>query len=340
MLVIEGIGISTFTLQVTDFAGNSINADGNGIYFGTAFFGFTSSNGIKQIKFMRTTGGGLVLSSVFFSTQETDATPPSITAPPNKTIECASPTGTLVTDLGTSVVFDNITPTSDIQVTNNAPVTFPLGTTTVTWNAMDTSGNSAFANQRVTVVDTKAPNITAPPNVMVIANTRGGAIVDIGTATASDICDSSLTITSDAPNVFPLGDTIVTWTATDDSGNSATATQTVTVKPLPISIDIKPGSFPNSINPNSKGVIPVAILTTSNFDTSTVDASTVKFGSAQAVKSSIEDVDNDGDLDMILHFNTETTGIACGQTSAILTGQTLDGIPIEGSDSIKTASCK
>ena len=44
-----------------------------------------------------------------------------------------------------------------------------------------------------------------------------------------------------------------------------------------ISIDIKPGSFPDSINPRSKGVIPVAILTTDTFDATTVDSATVRF---------------------------------------------------------------
>ena len=113
-------------------------------------------------------------------------------------------------------------------------------------------------------------------------------------------------------------------------------------KTISVDIDIKPGSFPNSINPKSNGVIPVAILTTSSFDASTVDASTVKFGpnNAPAVRSSMQDVDGDGDLDMILFFNTQQTGIACGQTSATLKGQTAAGIPIEGSDSIKTVPCK
>lgn len=111
---------------------------------------------------------------------------------------------------------------------------------------------------------------------------------------------------------------------------------------IPVSIDIEPGSFPNAINPSSQGVIPVAILTTSSFDASTVDPKTVEFGpnNAPAVKSSMQDVNGDGLLDMVLQFNTQRTGIACGQTSATLTGQTLAGIPIEGSDSIKTVPCK
>jgi hypothetical protein len=113
---------------------------------------------------------------------------------------------------------------------------------------------------------------------------------------------------------------------------------------MEIEIDIKPGSFPNSINPNSKGKIPVAILTDDSFDATTVDPNTVLFGAtgteASPVQSAFEDVDGDGDTDMILHFNTQDTGIVCGDTSASLTGETLGGQMIEGSDSVNTVGCK
>jgi probable HAF family extracellular repeat protein len=111
-----------------------------------------------------------------------------------------------------------------------------------------------------------------------------------------------------------------------------------------ISIDIKPGQFPNDINPKSQGKIPVAILTTDTFDATTVDPSTVRFGAngteAAAVQSALEDVNGDGRTDMILQFNTQGTGIACGATSASLTGETFAGQPIQGSDAIVTTGCK
>lgn len=112
--------------------------------------------------------------------------------------------------------------------------------------------------------------------------------------------------------------------------------------PVAVSVDIKPGSDPNSINPRSQGVIPVAILTTPAFNASTVDPSTVKFGpnGAAPVQTALEDVDGDGDLDLILHFSTQATGIACGDTQAVLTGNTTGGQAIEGSDAVKTAGCK
>jgi hypothetical protein len=113
---------------------------------------------------------------------------------------------------------------------------------------------------------------------------------------------------------------------------------------LLIEVDIKPGTFPNSINPRGKGVIPVAILTTDTFDATTVDPTTVRFGptgtEAAPVQSALEDVDGDGDTDMILHFKTQDTGIVCGDTSASLTGETFGGQAIEGTDFIKTVGCK
>lgn len=105
-----------------------------------------------------------------------------------------------------------------------------------------------------------------------------------------------------------------------------------------ITIDIKPGSFPNSINLKSKGVIPVAILTTEGFDASTVDPAAVRFGPDEAspVQWALEDVDNDGDIDMILHFKTQETGINPGDTEATLTGETMGGADFVATDSVRT----
>jgi hypothetical protein len=113
--------------------------------------------------------------------------------------------------------------------------------------------------------------------------------------------------------------------------------------PLPVSIDIKPATFPNTINTRSKGKIPVAILTTDSFDATAVDPTTVLFGAAGTevgpVQSALEDVDGDGDTDMVLHFVTQDTGITCETASASLTGALFSGVTIKGSDSIETKSC-
>ena len=94
-----------------------------------------------------------------------------------------------------------------------------------------------------------------------------------------------------------------------------------------IDIDIKPGSCPNAINPNSNGVVPVAILTTDSFDASTVDAPTVHFRAPYQSQymafdtdgiGRMEDADGDGDLDMVLHFKVKDTGIQHGDERQML----------------------
>ncbi len=111
-----------------------------------------------------------------------------------------------------------------------------------------------------------------------------------------------------------------------------------------ITIDIKPGDRSNVINPKSKGVIPVAILTTDSFDATTVEPATALFGptgtEARELKAAVEDVNGDRRPDMLLFFATVQTGVRCGDIVARLTAQTSDGTAVEGSDSIRTVPCK
>jgi hypothetical protein len=81
----------------------------------------------------------------------------------------------------------------------------------------------------VTVQDTLDPTITAPADVVAECEGPDGTAVALGDPVVSDICDSNLDVVNDAPALFPLGDTTVTWTATDDGANSDDDTQTVTI---------------------------------------------------------------------------------------------------------------
>ena len=65
--------------------------------------------------------------------------------------------------------------------------------------------------------------------MQVEATSMESTIVDYGFAQASDQIEVS-SITNDAPEVFPLGETIVTWTATDKFGNTSLSTQTISLK--------------------------------------------------------------------------------------------------------------
>jgi hypothetical protein len=164
-----------------------------------------------------------------FEVTVTDNQNPTITAPANVMVN-ANPGSCAATgvSLGAPTTSDNCA----VTVTNNAPSSFPVGSTTVTWTVTDLGGNQATATQTVIVADNQNPTITfCPGNISTAGNLLGscGASVSLGAATATDNCDSSVTITNNAPAVFPLGTTTVTWTATDDAGNSSTCQQTVTV---------------------------------------------------------------------------------------------------------------
>jgi hypothetical protein len=118
----------------------------------------------------------------------------------------------------------------------------------------------------------------------------------------------------------------------------------LTSSPLTVPIDIKPSTSSNSINPNKKGFIPVAILSTPLLNAVNIDSLSVKFGPKLAThppeKTNLKDVNEDGLLDLILHFKIQRTGIKCGQTSASLIGKTYTGEDITGSDAIRTVGCE
>ncbi|OXG05980.1 hypothetical protein B0A79_07080, partial [Flavobacterium piscis] len=127
--------------------------------------------------------------------------------------------------LGTPTTSDNCSGT--VTVTNNAPLVFPIGDTTVTWTAKDAAGKTETCTQIVKVKDTQKPTITCPATVVVSAdaNLCTASGVALGTPTASDNCSGTVTVTNNAPLVFPIGDTTVTWTAKDAAGKTETCTQ-------------------------------------------------------------------------------------------------------------------
>lgn len=110
-----------------------------------------------------------------------------------------------------------------------------------------------------------------------------------------------------------------------------------------VEIDVKPGSPDNTIScKKGTGVIPVAILTTSSFDASLVDHASVEFMGAKEThihpagkpQRHIEDIDGDGDLDVMFHFRYADTNVNCATTQVTLTGTTSDKHQIQGENSV------
>jgi hypothetical protein len=101
-----------------------------------------------------------------------------------------------------------------------------VGSYVLTYTSTDASGNAGTATRTVTVVDTTAPVVTVTGSD--VTHELGGAYTDAG-ATATDASGTVAVVTSGTVNVNAVGSYVLTYTSTDASGNTGTATRTVTV---------------------------------------------------------------------------------------------------------------
>ncbi len=133
----------------------------------------------------------------------------------------------------------------------------------------------------------------------------------------------------------------------------------IPISPLEVAVDIKPGTCPNPLNLSSRGVLSVGVLGTDSFEVSQIDIATVRLAGVAAIRSSFENVSSpvvdgndcecgetsaDGFMDLALKFKADQIVEALiniggelekGELWELdLTGQLLDGTPIEGSDCV------
>ena len=179
--------------------------------------------------------------------------------------------------------------------------------------------------------DIAAPAITCPQDKTILADDNWEATVPdlCALATITDNCDPAPACAQNpsAGTTIPEGDTIVTLTATDETGNASSCDVTITVI-VPVDLDIKPGSCPNPINTNlrGKGRIAMAILGTNLLDVNEIEINSINIaGTVLPVKApSIEDVGTpyegeecgcnalggDGTNDLVIHFSTREVVLA------------------------------
>jgi hypothetical protein len=162
-----------------------------------------------------------------------DSTAPSITCPPNITIQCTA--STLPANTGNPTGSDNCDGSPaftfvDSSVGGACP---QESTITRTWTATDDCGNTSTCTQIIVVDDSAAPSITCPANITIACNTSTLPPAT-GNATASDNCDAIPTVNFTDVSVggqCPQEGTITrTWTATDDCGNSTACVQVITIE--------------------------------------------------------------------------------------------------------------
>ena len=171
----------------------------------------------------------------------TDQGAPTVTPPATITVEATSAAGTPATNSAIAAFLSGATANDPVDGSLpanpvNPPTQFPIGTTTITFAAQDRAGNRTTATSNVTVADTTPPTIT-PPVALTVVETGSGRInasavalqTFLNGASAADIVDGAITVSNNAPATFPVGTTLVTFSATDAAGNTGTATANVTV---------------------------------------------------------------------------------------------------------------
>ncbi len=197
------------------------------------------------------------------------------------------------------------------------------------------------------VVDTESPVLSVPSPIIVEALSATGIGVTYSATATDNVAVSSTDCSPTSGSTFPVGVSTVNCTASDTSGNTSSASFTVTVTYTPppsvitVKIDIMPNKFPNKIQAKSHGPIKVAILSSNGFNAlHQVNKSTLTFGRAGTELSLLfcgpkgKDVNHDKLLDLICKFSISTAGFKPHDSMGFLKGKTTTGVPIAGSDSV------
>ncbi|MEL7221441.1 MAG: HYR domain-containing protein, partial [Bacteroidota bacterium] len=179
------------------------------------------------------------------STQQTVTVtdnPPSIDCPPGLNIQTDPGACTATISLPEPDYSDDCTvePILSCVLSGNTnsqwgddPVILQKGLSTVTCTVEDQAGQVRVCDYNIKVSDFEPPVITCPdpPAAITVPACDGGAIVTFPMATATDNCDMvTITSTHQSGDFFPCGSTIVTFTATDMSGNTAQCNMLVIVE--------------------------------------------------------------------------------------------------------------
>lgn len=166
-----------------------------------------------------------------------DTTPPSISnCIGDFQVSLPQNACTRVVNWVTPTVSDNCE--SPILTVSKAPGTaFALGSTPVIYTATDKYGNQSTCSFRVNVVDNSPPVFnTCPSNIELDAINGCNRAVTWTAPVAQDNCSVTVAASHTPGTVFPVGISTVTYTATDQSGNQATCSFTITIKDITMPI--------------------------------------------------------------------------------------------------------
>lgn len=161
----------------------------------------------------------------------TDSIPPVITECPADLIVYLTENCSQVVTWTPPQASDNCNLRS-FEATHSPGAPFPRGVTTVTYTATDDKGNKATCSFNVSVIDNIAPTITGcPADIRVSANDRCEARVSWDAPVAIGKCGNTTIKSTHKPgDLFPIGETRVSYVATGENGYSSVCTFKVIVK--------------------------------------------------------------------------------------------------------------
>ena len=208
------------------------NCGSNGLVITSTYSpGYVFPVGVTPVTYTVTDLAGNSTTCSFTVTVNDTQFPTIQGCPPSVTVNNTPNTCGAVVTWAEPSVFDNC-PGVTVTRTHTSGTTFPIGTTTVTYTVTDAVGNTATCSFTVTVNDTQFPVIANCPSNISVPSSAGicGAAVTWTAPTVSDNCPGVTFVSTHAPgDVFPIGVTTVTYTATDASGHVTTCSFTVTV---------------------------------------------------------------------------------------------------------------
>jgi hypothetical protein len=173
------------------------------------------------------------VTQVSFTLNVVGNTAPTLTVPPSFEVE-GNTTG------GWTADWSSVSATDPEDNPDPAPTcdpvagdVVPLGTTGVSCSVTDSAGAGAAGGFAVTVVDKTDPVLHGMPvDRSLTTGDADGVVVTYTAPTATDVVDASPSVDCSraSGSTFPVGPTIVTCTATDESGNNTSASFTVDVQ--------------------------------------------------------------------------------------------------------------
>ncbi len=275
-----------------------------------------------------------------FTVTVTDIEPPMIVAPLPVTH---------TTDAGTS--FYTFIPTQPAITDNNGSVTvtsvrsdgallsdpYPIGITTISWQAVDAAGNQTTAVQLINITDDESPIISAPPislNTVECSVTINDYLLNV----ADNAGNVNLTgVRSDGAalneSYYP-GNTTITWTATDASGNTANTVQTISVKDIAVPV-ITPASINeltinatsctyrvtgNGLDATASDNCSGVVITNNITNTNTLDGASFNTGNTTVIWTAVDAAGNTSYYNQVVVVTAPSINVSIADAACMTSG--------------------